>query len=775
MKRPAVAALLALLLTVTGCAGDGSAPPPSPGDGSPPPPAGQDAPAQPEPHAPEGVRLPAFPLDVVNARLRVDRQTVYLDPALYGARFRSAAEAFNEHREGTAPQGIQVPLYEVTLRAQTGEVLSLSVQDARTVRASYDGRVALITSPALVAALQPLRDVLLVFDDQQALKGIKANLGEGWSPHPAIPPAMTGWVNEAAGLALTVWQWQGLQLTPDGAWSLQLEYGPGRAREAAAVTVVGAAREYPAVRYRLAPESTGARVFTIPWALSVAGRQGAVTVQCEPWGPVRPETAEAIQRRLDEQCPALLERIAVGDLGEPIPPVFNPEVSIPEGEPAALLEEDGGFRLVFREDVLPEWLGERLPTRWQFRLQGRTAMPEDLTGEWLVDLTAKEVRPAQAPWLRGYFGRARPYALPDRRIVGAAGNNGPGTQAVTFVLQDPATEAVTELGKVTGGVVEIAPAGETALAYATYLSDQHLGALWQYDWQKGEHVQIAPQGWPVGLLANGQAVAHLGEAIGPLITWRSETPHAYRQLSPPGVEPYRATISPDGLYLVYFHAAPAQGSRRQWETVSDQAGSKPNPKVTHLAIYDVRREHTTANPLPLPGKVTDLRWQPDGSLIIQLQWEDSGGRRGTFFLHVTPPSVVRMLYASEETLWYGGRDGCAVLLYRGEDLYRYRPEGCGEPNPSRGLERLGDKRRMVRGHDLIGFPEANGLTVLDTRTGKRYRAPGLTVPGGGTAGTTVPGWVRMAPFRPESGWVGLVVQQEPQYAYRIVPVAPLGP
>ena len=375
-----------------------------------------------------------------------------------------------------------------------------------------------------------------------------------------------------------------------------------------------------------------------------------------------------------------------------------------------------------------DWLGERGPGQWQIRAGGSA---------WLLDLERGEIKPSPLTWLASAF------PLPDGRLVGLKPDRWPGTRHNAIVLQDPVKQTESEIGEIVGEVAATARSGPSAFAYG-FPGPQldAAGALLQYDWSKRVHQTIAEQGWPVGLLADGRAVAHRGRSQGPLFTWRAEAPEVLTPLSPDGVYPYGGTISPDGQRLVYFHA--------------EQSGSD-YPRVTAVALLDPASGQTVVHRLPDLGNVADFTWDEQGRLLFSHRWP-----QGMAVLRLSPGGELERLTPPGINGTWLGRDDCALLLTGNDGPFRHAPPGCELES---GPVDLGREDRRVGLRPLVAFPVSGGLEILDTRTGKRYHAAGASLPM-----IPVPHWLNLAPLRPESGYVALIVQMYPNPVYRLLPV-----
>lgn len=255
---------------------------------------------------------------------------------------------------------------------------------------------------------------------------------------------------------------------------------------------------------------------------------------------------------------------------------------------------------------------------------------------------------------------------------------------------------------------------------------------------------------PVGRLADGRSVAHRGGRTGDLIAWREADPAAVERLSPAGVFPFFGSIAPDGKRLVYFHA--------------ETPPPADYPRATAVALLDLTTGTTTVQAFPEPAYVDRPTWDPAGHLTLQYSHPQRPVvyqlRPDGSLVPLTPPG------------WVGkflGWDGCGLVSWGNGGLFRHHPPGCGTASDSGTPARLAaSHQETIFAGDLIAFPNGNGMDVLDLRTGRRYRAPGLVPPS-----LPLPPWLQLGALRPESGYVALQTEMLPQVVYEIVPVTPL--
>jgi hypothetical protein len=648
---------------------------------------------------------------------------VFLSAGAHPELFRAVADGFSRAGPPGLPAGTAPSRYTVALYLSPADVWDLAPVSDDEVVASHAGKRSLFHAPELVRALAALRGLVIVFDGT-ALQKLQANLGDGWERKDETSRAE--WVNDPSGLRLSAWSWPNVQVDEAGNWRLADQYDWTGVRDPAPLAVPGSGRSYPAVRFHPIMDGTGGGFWgTWPWQVDVVGRSGGLSLMCNStvWSEEKAKR-DAGQALVDQRCSGLLERFTV-DLGEPLVPLWAPE-PVPAGGAAIERLDGGGWRLVFAAGPYPQWEGRRTLRQWQISV-GK--------GEWLVDLERGEVRPAPLPWPADFQRGARPYALADGRLVGVVG--------AAFVLQDSAGEKQVELGTAAGGVTVIAPAGDAALAYT-----RSSGPLWQLDWGGGEQHPVADSGWPVGVLADGRAVAIRGGRVGELVAWRAAAPDAVASISPGGVQTYGATISPDGRRVVWFQAEPGSAS--------------DYPRVTALAVYDAATGRTDVKPLPRTAYVDRAAWDGSGNLTFHFWDEILQLRPSGELVNVAPPSDIG---------FFRGWDGCGMLVIRNSDdgLYRYSPPGCPDPSGAAGgVIRLARQRDVVDGVGLMGFPRGTAMEILDIRTGKRYRAAGLGLPQ-----LPMPPWLQFGPLDPESGYVALQVRQFPQVVYQIAPVTPV--
>lgn len=432
------------------------------------------------------------------------------------------------------------------------------------------------------------------------------------------------------------------------------------------------------------------------------------------------------------------------------------ESQVPPAGGPAIIPMEGDKPLMFRGDQLVaapgaylEFVRQIRPAKWE--------VVGDGLGTWAVDLERREAAPWQVGSLWYYY--ARPYALKDGRQVGLSGNGQQTDIDVAILIQDLQNERQEQVGTIKGGVVHIAPAGETIMAYTRINPDpnQWVGELWAYDWATQQHTKVADRGWPVGVLANGLAVAHEGEAYGALHLWRPGNPRAdvLQPLSPDQVTPFRAAVSPDGQRVCYFQADPERSS---WLDLlapgkayasPNRVSPAPNPTVSAVAEYDAATGKTAVLPLPLSGHASPIWFDQQGNCMVSLV-EGLLARVEAGKLAV----LARSDGGSMRFIgWEGGRPVVAVGS-GGEKPVRLSADGKAElwPEP------------FAWGGYVILDWSAGEARALDLPTGKWYRV---------TGGLAYSAALRPAVLDGAGGWLVVQVQNQPQQVYQVMKVEPV--